>query len=125
MLKVKFILIAACLALAGCSSVKYMPMESIRADTTYISNTIRDSVYLRDSIYIEHKNDTVYLNKYKYLYKYIERYDTLLSYKTDTLITYITQESEGNKTSSLIKVFGVGLVIGALLWLWLVHGKQG
>ena len=125
MLKVKFILIAACLALAGCSSVKYVPRESIRIDTTYISNTIRDSIYLRDSIYIYHKNDTVYLNKYKYLYKYIERHDTLLSYKTDTLITYITQESEGNKTSSLIKVFGVGLVIGALLWLWLVHGKQG
>lgn len=125
MLKVKFILIVVCLVLAGCSSVKYVPMESIRTDTTYISNIIRDSVYLRDSIYIEHKNDTVYLNKYKYLYKYIEKHDTLLSSKTDTLITYITQESKDSKTSGLITALGIGLVIGALLWLWLVHGKQG
>lgn len=125
MLKVKFILIAACLALAGCSSVKYVPRESIRIDTTYISNTIRDSIYLRDSIYVYHKNDTVYLNKYKYLYKYIERHDTLLSYKTDTLVTYITQESKESKRPSLFIAFGIGLVIGVILWLWLVHGKQG
>ena len=63
--------------LYSCKSIQYVPVETTKRDTTYLSQTKIDSIYHRDSIYVERKGDTVYLSKYKYLYKYIEKHDTL------------------------------------------------
>lgn len=71
--------------LYSCKSIQYVPVETTKRDTTYLSQTKIDSVYHRDSIYVEHKGDTVYLSKYKYLYKYIEKRDTLWREKVDTV----------------------------------------
>lgn len=79
------VLMLLAIMLYGCKSIQYVPVETIKRDTTYISQIKIDSVYHRDSIYIEHKGDTVYLSKYKYLYKYIEKHDTLWQEKVDTI----------------------------------------
>lgn len=71
--------------LYSCKSIQYVPMETMKRDTTYLSQTKIDSIYHRDSIYVERKGDTVYLSKYKYLYKYIEKHDTLWREKVDTI----------------------------------------
>lgn len=71
--------------LYSCKSIQYVPVETMKRDTTYLSQTKIDSIYHRDSIYVERKGDTVYLSKYKYLYKYIEKHDTLWREKVDTL----------------------------------------
>lgn len=71
--------------LYSCKSIQYVPVETMKRDTTYLSQTKIDSIYHRDSIYVEHKGDTVYLSKYKYLYKYIEKRDTLWREKVDTV----------------------------------------
>ena len=71
--------------LYGCKSIQYVPVETTKRDTTYLSQTKIDSIYHRDSIYVERKGDTVYLSKYKYLYKYIEKHDTLWREKVDTI----------------------------------------
>lgn len=71
--------------LYSCKSIQYMPVETTKRDTTYLSQTKIDSIYHRDSIYVERKGDTVYLSKYKYLYKYIEKHDTLWREKVDTI----------------------------------------
>lgn len=71
--------------LYSCKSIQYVPVETTKRDTTYLSQTKIDSIYHRDSIYVEHKGDTVYLSKYKYLYKYIEKHDTLWREKVDTV----------------------------------------
>lgn len=71
--------------LYSCKSIQYVPVETMKRDTTYLSQTKIDSVYHRDSIYVERKGDTVYLSKYKYLYKYIEKHDTLWREKVDTI----------------------------------------
>nr|DAF30316.1 MAG TPA: hypothetical protein [Caudoviricetes sp.] len=71
--------------LYSCKSIQYVPVETTKRDTTYLSQTKIDSVYHRDSIYVERKGDTVYLSKYKYLYKYIEKHDTLWREKVDTI----------------------------------------
>ena len=50
---VRIIIIAiVALCLSACKSVKYVPVETIKVDTTYISQIKIDSVYYRDSIYI-------------------------------------------------------------------------
>jgi hypothetical protein len=71
--------------LYSCKSIQYVPVETTKRDTTYLSQTKIDSIYHRDSIYVERKGDTVYLSKYKYLYKYIEKHDTLWREKVDTI----------------------------------------
>ena len=71
--------------LYSCKSIQYVPVETMKRDTTYLSQTKIDSIYRRDSIYVERKGDTVYLSKYKYLYRYIEKHDTLWREKVDTI----------------------------------------
>lgn len=80
---ITFIFLAA--ILYSCKSIQYVPVETVKRDTTYLSQTKIDSIYHRDSIYVERKGDTVYLSKYKYLYKYIEKHDTLWREKVDTI----------------------------------------
>lgn len=83
--------------LYSCKSIQYVPVETMKRDTTYLSQTKIDSIYHRDSIYVERKGDTVYLSKYKYLYKYIEKHDTLWREKVDTIQIAYSVEAQLTK----------------------------
>ena len=106
--------------LYSCKSIQYVPVETMKRDTTYLSQTKIDSIYHRDSIYVERKGDTVYLSKYKYLYKYIEKHDTLWREKVDTIqIAYPVEAQltkwqkikinidEYLKTTIILKIIGL------------------
>lgn len=106
--------------LYSCKSIQYVPIETIKRDTTYISQTKIDSVYHRDSIYVEHKGDTVYLNKYKYLYKYIEKHDTLWREKVDTVQIAYPVEAQLTKWQKIKINMGEYLIAAiALIIIWL------
>lgn len=106
--------------LYSCKSIQYVPIETIKRDTTYISQTKIDSVYHRDSIYVEHKGDTVYLNKYKYLYKYIEKHDTLWREKVDTVQVAYPVEAQLTKWQKIKINMGEYLIAAiALIIIWL------
>ena len=108
------------LCLSACKSIKYVPVETIKVDTTYISQIKIDSVYHRDSIYVEHKGDTVYLSKYKYLYKYIEKRDTLWHEKTDTIQVAYPVEAQLSKWQKIKINMGEYLITAiALVIIWL------
>ena len=49
-------------ALSGCTTTKYVEIEKIRTDTTYITKLQRDSIHVHDSIFVNQwkKGDTVY-----------------------------------------------------------------
>ena len=64
------------LFLASCRT-EYVPVESVRYDSLFYSQLIRDSVYVRDSVYIRDRGDTVYQYKDKYVFVYKDRVDTL------------------------------------------------
>lgn len=122
----RIIIIAiAALCLSACKSIKYVPVETIKVDTTYISQIKIDSVYYRDSIYVEHKGDTVYLSKYKYLYKYIEKHDTLWREKTDTIQVAYPVEAQLSKWQKIkmqlgntfIEICIVALIICCALFI--------
>lgn len=117
----RIIIIAiAALCLSACKSIKYVPVETIKVDTTYISQIKIDSVYYRDSIYVEHKGDTVYLSKYKYLYKYIEKHDTLWREKTDTIQVAYPVEAQLSKWQKIKINIGEYLITAiALVIIWL------
>ena len=127
----RIIIIAiAALCLSACKSIKYVPVETIKVDTTYISQVKIDSVYHRDSIYIEHKGDTVYLSKYKYLYKYIEKHDTLWREKADTIQIAYPVEARLSKWQKVKMQLGntfIGVCIVAIIIcsvLFIIKQKQ-
>ena len=106
--------------LYGCKSIQYVPVETTKRDTTYLSQTKIDSIYHRDSIYVEHKGDTVYLSKYKYLYKYIEKRDTLWREKVDTIQVAYPVEAQLTKWQKIKINIGEYLITAiALVIIWL------
>lgn len=106
--------------LYSCKSIQYVPVETTKRDTTYLSQTKIDSIYHRDSIYVEHKGDTVYLSKYKYLYKYIEKHDTLWREKTDTIQVVYPVEAQLTKWQKIKINIGEYLITAiALVIIWL------
>lgn len=114
------VLILLAIMLYGCKSIQYVPVETIKRDTTYISQTKIDSIYHRDSIYVEHKGDTVYLSKYKYLYKYIEKHDTLWREKVDTVRVAYPVEAQLTKWQKIKINTGECLITAiALVIIWL------
>lgn len=114
------VLILLAIMLYGCKSTQYVPVETIKRDTTYISQIKIDSIYHRDSIYVEHKGDTVYLSKYKYLYKYIEKHDTLWREKTDTIQVVYPVEAQLTKWQKIKINMGEYLIAAiVLIVIWL------
>ena len=106
--------------LYSCKSIQYVPVETTKRDTTYLSQTKIDSIYHRDSIYVEHKGDTVYLSKYKYLYKYIEKHDTLWREKVDTIQVARPVEARLTKWQKIKINIGEYLITAiALVIIWL------
>lgn len=114
------VLIFLAAILYSCKSTQYVPVETIKRDTTYISQIKIDSIYHRDSIYVEHKGDTVYLSKYKYLYKYIEKHDTLWREKTDTIQVVYPVEAQLTKWQKIKINMGEYLIAAiVLIVIWL------
>lgn len=106
--------------LYSCKSIQYVPVETTKRDTTYLSQTKIDSIYHRDSIYVEHKGDTMYLSKYKYLYKYIEKRDTLWREKVDTIQVAYPVEARLTKWQKIKINIGEYLITAiALVIIWL------
>lgn len=106
--------------LYSCKSIQYVPVETTKRDTTYLSQTKIDSIYHRDSIYVERKGDTVYLSKYKYLYKYTERHDTLWREKVDTIQVTYPVEARLTKWQKIKINIGEYLITAiALVIIWL------
>lgn len=100
--------------ICSCRTVKYVPVETIKVDTTYINKLQRDSIYMLDSVYVKEKGDTVLIEKYKYLYRDKLVRDTLYMAKTDSIQVPYPVEKELTKWQKLcINVGGwaIGIVI--------------
>lgn len=75
--------------LAGCTSVRYVPVETVRTDSVFVDRWLRDSVCLHDSVYVNRwtHGDTVFVEKAvtKYAYKDRWRHDTVSVVRADTV----------------------------------------
>ncbi|MCI7359352.1 MAG: hypothetical protein MSK40_16850 [Parabacteroides sp.] len=108
----------ACIAFS-CRSVQYVPVETIKSDTTYIYQFQRDSIYERDSIYVHGRNDTVFVEKYKY--KYIDRIvkDTAYVSRTDSIQVPYPVEKKLTRWQKIKMDLG-GISIGIIIIIILV-----
>ena len=113
-----FLILALGMLLAGCRSIEYYPLETVRTDTVYVNRLSVDSVMVRDSIYIHAKGDTVLEHRYHYIYKYKDRVDTLYLASRDTIGVPYPVEKELTRWQSFKVDYGgwaIGTVFGFVL----------
>lgn len=97
-----------CLLLVSysCRTVKYVPVETVKVDTTYINKLQRDSIYMLDSVYVKEKGDTVLIEKYKYLYRDKLVRDTMYISKVDSIQVPYPVEKELTRWQQFRMYFG-------------------
>lgn len=114
------------LVIYSCRTVKYVPVETVKVDTTYINKLERDSIYLLDSVYIKEKEDTVFIEKYKYLYRDKLVRDTMYISKVDSIQVPYPVEKELTRWQQFRINFGgwaIGIVIIAIfvMVVWMIY----
>lgn len=89
----------------SCTTTEYVPVETTKTDSIYISLFERDSIYVHDSVYVRDKGDTVYIEKVKYLYKEKVRTDTVYAERTDSIrIPYPVERKLGKWEETYLAV---------------------
>ncbi len=94
------------LLVCSCRTVKYVPIETVKVDTTYINKLQRDSIYMLDSVYVKEKGDTVLIEKYKYLYRDKLVRDTMYISKADSIQVPYPVEKELTRWQQFRMDFG-------------------
>lgn len=94
------------LLVCSCRTVKYVPIETVKVDTTYINKLQRDSIYMLDSVYVKEKGDTVLIEKYKYLYRDKLVRDTMYISKADSIQVPYPVEKELTRWQQFRMYFG-------------------
>ena len=120
--------------LTSCTSTKYVEVEKVRTDTTYITKWQRDSVWLHDSIMVTEKGDTVRIERWhtKYVEKqvhdttYVATHDTIPQlYPVETIKVVPAELSWWQKLRLWIGNVGLLAILGAAGWfgvrLWKVY----
>lgn len=92
--------------ICSCRTVKYIPVETIKVDTTYINKLQRDSIYMLDSVCVKEKGDTVLIEKYKYLYRDKLVRDTMYISKVDSIQVPYPVEKELTRWQQFRMDFG-------------------
>lgn len=73
------------LLLTGCTTTKYIPVESFHTDSVYITKHTHDTLRTLDSVYIHEKGDTVFYERWRTQYRSVLRTDTMLVTERDTI----------------------------------------
>lgn len=112
-------------AICSCRSVKYVPVETVKHDSIYLSQIKKDSIYVKDSVLII-KGDTVVEYRYKYIYQYKDRTDTLYVTKTDSVRVPYPVEKEltrWQQTKLELGGWAFGMVIAFELIIigWMIY----
>jgi hypothetical protein len=103
------------LMLIGCTTIKYVPVESVHTDSIYISKVQVDSVYLHDSTIIRQVGDTIYHTEIKYKYKFKFLCDTFTDIQVDTITQVVEIEKPLTKWEQTKMELG-GVAIGGVIF---------
>ena len=80
-----FFAVVVMAVMCGCTTTKYITVERVTHDTTYVAKHQRDSIWLHDSIRMSEKGDTIRIERWHT--KFVERevHDTLYQAKIDSI----------------------------------------
>ena len=106
-------------AFIGCTSTKYIPIESIR--TEYKNNIEKDTVIINNDRLIKEKGDTIYIRDIKYVYKTKNKVDTIIRIDTIPIIKEVEVIKEVNKLKNwqvILMLIGSGGVFICLFKIY-------
>lgn len=107
-------------SMGSCKSVQYVPVETVRHDSVFITQHSKDSIYLHDSIHIVEKADTVLIERWHTRWRDRLRTDTIYISKVDTIQVPYPVERKLSKAEKMyinIGKWSVGVISGLLLVL--------
>lgn len=104
------LLMAALWLVCSCSTVKYIPVETLKMDSVRVVDIQRDSVYIADTTIIREKADTVYITRWRTEYKEALRVDTVQVVRTDSIQTIVEVEKKLTKVQQLKMDVGAGVL---------------
>lgn len=109
----------------SCSTVKYVPVETVKTDSVRVVDVQRDSIYVRDSVLIRTKADTVYVTKWRTEYREALKVDTFLVQRVDSVNTVVEVEKRLTKIQQLKMDVGTGVLwaIPIMLALYVLYRK--
>ena len=97
-------------AVFSCTTVKYVPVETVKTDSVRVVDVQRDSIHILDSVFVREKNDTVYLTRWKTIYKEHLKTDTIVEVRVDSVNTVIEVEKPLTRMQSLKQDIGTGVL---------------
>lgn len=103
------------LALASCTSTRYVPVTNNQRDSIYITKERTDTFIQRDSIVQILKGDTIREVRYKYIERYRNRIDTIYKEQTDTITKVIEIERPLKLREKIMMNIGGFALIGLVL----------
>lgn len=106
-----YLLAGIAMLAVGCTSTKYVPVESVRVDSVYVARVERDSIFERDSVFVAVKADTVFVSKVQYRYRDRIVRDTLSVVQRDTITRVVEIEKKLSRSERLKMDVG-----GGVLW---------
>lgn len=117
--------LCVCTAIFACSTVKYVPVESVKLDSVYFNRYERDSVYIKDSVFVYSSADTVFLNRWHNVYRDRIVRDTLYKSVCDTTTVVREVPREFTKLQTLKMNIGSGVMwaIPIILFLYILYRK--
>lgn len=84
----------AALIIGGCTSTRYVPVETVRETTTHTTDTLRlvqlrvDTILERDSVAVIVRGDTVWQTRFRDRLRVRLRHDTVKEVSRDTVTSY-------------------------------------
>lgn len=73
------------LLLTGCTTTKYVPVETVRIDTLKVTKYERDSIYIHDSTIVREKGDTMLIEKWHTRWRDRWMHDTVYQSRVDSI----------------------------------------
>lgn len=116
----RYVIVALLLLCIGCTTTKYVPVESVHTEYRDRVNIQRDSIYLRDSIYIENKGDTIVIERWRDRWRDRIIRDTMSVNTTDT-IQHLVEVEKPLAAAQKVKIAIGNIAIAAVLVLLLVY----
>ena len=114
---------------SSCRSVKYVPVETVRVDSLYLTIHERDSIHIKDSIYIREKGDTVFVERWRTQYRDRGRTDTLYVDRVREVQVPYPVEKELTWWQEVMINFGdfsLGIIFVLLfIIIWMIKKKGG
>jgi hypothetical protein len=73
------------LLLTGCTTTKYVPIETVRTDTLKVTKYERDSIYIHNSTIVREKGDTMLIEKWHTRWRDRWMHDTVYQSRVDSV----------------------------------------